>query len=170
MDATNTDGNDVEGGAFRESTIYYLQAPSLTWKERAKKLLLIGLPIVIAILIMGFFAYFLTRDFGHLYPGPAGDSTYNKYTDGSVEHAKDDTAKEEATSAPPRGPHLPTSSKSSAELPPRGPPISSVATSSGGESAGGSGGACAAYEKCYNLGLIGDCCPTGSGIFLSCCQ
>ena len=75
----NTSNYDVEehqksnnAAGFNEDSLRFLPAgkwSSLSRQEKNRKLLLLGVPIVIAIAIVGAAAYFLTRDFGDLYPG-----------------------------------------------------------------------------------------------------
>ncbi|KAL7560890.1 hypothetical protein ACA910_008173 [Epithemia clementina (nom. ined.)] len=61
----------THNNTFSEDNLRFLPAgwSSLSNEEKRRKMLLLGCPIVIAIAIIGGAAYFLTRDFGDLYPG-----------------------------------------------------------------------------------------------------
>ena len=127
---------------FDEKDMYYVK-DNTTREQKMRKLFLIAVPILAAILIIGGAALFLFKDFDNLYPGKGGG---NKEPMPSTKH------------------HITVSSTKAAPAP-------SPATSDS-ESAGGSGGAkdCSANEKCKELELIGNCCPTSEGIFLGCCN
>lgn len=58
---------------FDAAHTYYLPGDKkLSREERLRRILTIGLPIIIALLIMGGAALYLLKDFNRLYPGPGG--------------------------------------------------------------------------------------------------
>lgn len=131
----------VDDGAadrsFDVSETYYLKESQLTPAERRKKCIAMLLPILLAILIMGGAAFFLLKDFAHLYPTSTVDRNY----DASGEHR--------GVPVPP-APSIPA------------PPTT---TTSGSKEAD-----CKNNDKCHELGLVGQCCPTLVGDFLNCCH
>lgn len=147
-----------QGTGFQEGSVYYLKEKSLTPKEKFQKLVRVAVPLAIALLVLGGFAYFLTRGFDSLYPAPGEPSHVN------IPHFTPSTD----TAASPPGP---------SPLQPYGPPIPSpvstpVTSSSSASSSTGGGSSdsdCSAHPKCNDLGLTGSCCPTGEGVVLGCC-
>jgi len=131
-------------GGFDEGQTYYLRDSSgrrLSFRQALRKYSVVAVPIVAAALIVGGAAWFLLRDFNHLYPGSRGDSsTFTPPT--SRGHEPDDI-------------HV---SK---------PTFSTKSSVSGGSSSSSS---CSSHEKCANLGLKGYCCPTSQGDLLDCCN
>jgi hypothetical protein len=136
---------------FDANQTYYLRDES-RWTTR--RIMLVLIPILAAILIMGGISWFLFEDFGHLYPGRGGDyGSFGKGGGGS-----------EPTST--KGV---TTSKETQE---------ETTTSSSSKSAGAStsaknlpmddiGATCAVRPDC--AGLVGYCCPTKEGVMLNCC-
>jgi len=121
------------------------------WKERVKKCSLACVPLLAAVLIVGLAVFFLLRDFNHLYPGGGrggGEESRarNRNPNKDYEISNEDLE--------PPAPHSSSSSSSSANT---------KSSSSGGSSS------CASHSKCAEAGLLGDCCPTTSGVVLECC-
>jgi hypothetical protein len=143
-----------EGDAsFDTDNMYYVKADTLTPAQRWKKVMLLGVPIICALMIVGGAAAFLLRDFGILYPGPStgGSGKRTGTTVGARTHPVD------SSNVPAPAPHekylAPTIHKKKHAQPSTG---SDAAT------------ACSAHEACSPL--IGDCCPSEGGIFLDCCN
>lgn len=135
---------DAEAQPFNESDFLYLKEQKLTREEKFKKIILTTIPILVAFFIMGGIAYWLFKDFDHLYPGPSGKKYPSKYS-------------------PQVSPiHTPTA--------PAPAPKVSPSSSSTSSSSGGGNSACTANPDCKKLGLTGDCCPTSEGILLGCCS
>jgi len=136
---------------FDADHAYYLKDGSrapLTFKQRLRKYSLIAVPLLAAVLIIGGAAFFLLRNFNHLYPGSSGG--YGEETR-AKEKAKHDYST--GVTAPATSPAGPTAS------------ASSVSTGSGKGTA-----ACASNPKCAEAGLLGQCCPTAAGVMLECCK
>jgi hypothetical protein len=141
--------------SFQEAHTYYLKPSPLSRKEKLQKLLLLGVPILAAVIIIGGAASLLFKDFDNLYPGPGGSG--RPYP--SPSRGKDT---EPASSPMHNAPQ------------PGGDPKPPIMSGGGGGSNGGSSpssgsAACASNEKCAALDLIGNCCPTAQGIMLGCC-
>jgi hypothetical protein len=179
--ATTTAEEDPSESDFQEVDTYYLKPSPLSRSEKLKKLLVIGVPILAAVIIVGGAASLLFKDFDHLYPGPGG--SVRPYPSPSSNVVKD-----KGTDTEPSAPSYPV------VLPPRGPPLQPASSpknspQTGGDrrsplSSGGGGGrssssssssslsgsaACAGHKECSELDLIGDCCPTIQGVMLGCC-
>ena len=161
-------GEDMS--AYQEVDTYYLKPSPLNRSEKLKKLLLLGVPILAAVIIIGGAAFLLFKSFDHLYPGPGG--SVRPYP--SPSRAKDTEPSEPPYPVIPRGPLLhPASSPSN--TPPSGSdprsPMSGGETSGESSSVSSSSGsaACSGHKECSALDLIGDCCPTGQGVMLGCC-
>ena len=142
--------------SFDADNAYYLKNESGNNsgqpQQKCRKFLVAGLPILIAIAIIGGAVLYLLKDFSSLYPGRGGggsSSTHRAYS-AQVDVSSYKAAKGESseTSAGVRGPKV---------TPPN---------SEGGKVTGGDA-ACSAHEGCSKL--RGDCCPTADGIHLSCC-
>jgi hypothetical protein len=152
MSASNSYGSVEEGKVDRPFDVtetYYLKESNLSPGERRGKCLATLVPILAACLIMGGAAYFLAKDFGHLYPSHGGDP---RQYDPPGNYHGNPVSDSASVPAPPHP--KPTAPK---------PHSTATKTSSAGSS-------CADNEKCDKLGLKGQCCPTGSGDFLTCCN
>jgi hypothetical protein len=135
--------------AFDTDNMYYVKAESLTAAQRWRKIMLMGVPIIAALLIVGGAAIFLLRDFGNLYPGSSGDSGQRSGTSTSRVRARP----EDSGNAPvPQPVYVPPIHKKK------------PAHSTGIDDAA----ACSAHKACSPL--IGNCCPSQGGIFLECCN
>ena len=164
-------GEDLS--AYQEVDTYYLKPSPLNRSDKLKKLLLIGVPILAAVIIIGGAAFLLFKSFDHLYPGPGGSA--RQYP--SPSRAKDTEPSAPSYPVVPRGPPLhPASSPMNlppSESDPNDPryPMSGGGKSGESSSASSSSGsaACEGHKKCSALELIGDCCPTGQGVMLGCC-
>ena len=72
-DKDEEDGN----GNFNEDSLRYLPSgewSSLTTQQKIQKCLLLGCPILVALVIVGGAAYYLARNFGFLYPGEGNEN------------------------------------------------------------------------------------------------
>ena len=59
--------------SFDADNAYYLKGDvSLTPQQRIRKIVVVTVPILLALLIVGGAALFILRDFTHLYPGKSG--------------------------------------------------------------------------------------------------
>jgi hypothetical protein len=144
--------------SFDAENTYYLKDSDtrLTRQQRTRKILSTVVPILIAVLIMGGFAWYLLRDFNNLYPGRGGGSpepTVKTYT-----HAIGKKSLEDTTGAKP----YVISSRSDSSA-------ASDSSSKSEKHGTGSDSACAAHSACAKLGLLGLCCPTDKGVHLECC-
>jgi len=145
-----------EGTAADEYDIdntYYVKERTMSRKERINKFLLLLLPILLAVLLVGGFAFYVVSHVLERGGGRHGniDVTPQVSTKG--------TASRPANSRPGTYPTEP-------KLAPAPAPISTKEKSHA--SSGSS--ACASNSKCADLGLIGDCCPTKQGVTLGCCD
>jgi hypothetical protein len=140
---------------FDPDNTYYLKEESLTPAQRWRKIMLLGVPIIAALMIVGAAALFLLRDFGTLYPGPSGDGGKSRTgTTTTPIHVREDSGNAPAAPHGVYSPeHAPTIHKKNVVQP---------STGIGGATA------CSAHVGCS--GLIGDCCPSDGGIFLECCN
>lgn len=142
---------EPEGDAsFDTDNMYYVKPVILTPAQRWRKLLLLGVPIIAALLIIGSAAFFLLRDFGNLYPGSGGNSDKRTGTTVGVRTHPEHSGN---APAPAPAPHV-------KDLPKNKP-----AKHSTGKDAMA---ACSAHEACSPL--VGNCCPSEGGIFLECCN
>lgn len=136
---------------FDANQTYYLRDES-RWTTR--RIMLVLVPILAAILIMGGISWFLFEDFGHLYPGRGSDtgsfgqgggSCKPTSTQGVTSSTK---AQEETTTN--------TFSKTAgSSTTAKNPPMDDI------------GATCAVHPDC--AGLTGYCCPTKEGVMLNCC-
>ena len=140
--AVEADENAAVDRSFDAESAYYLKPEPvpLTPGQRTRKFLITALPIVVAVLIMGGFAWFLLRDFNNLYPGRGGGSGAD------------------ATTVYDRP--LPSSGKKS---------LDDSSSSSTAKHVDSSLAACSAHSACTKLELVGNCCPTDEGVVLGCC-
>lgn len=160
--------NEPEDATFDAENTYYLKDSGR--RLTLKKLMLIAVPILAAILIMGGAALFLYRDFNHLYPGAQGDAGSKVRSSSSSPHVSSSDAESSSSDGKKTPPlRISTHSNSSSasakskeaetdDFPP--------AKSGGGD---GSSAACWDHVKCAEKGLLGDCCPTAVGDMLFCC-
>jgi len=154
--------NDEEAGAtgnnFDESNLYYIKEKEMSKREKAMKMIKLVVPIIIAVLFLGGLAFMLVHNFGKLYPGPGpgGQKVPSRGSGGSVSHP---TSPSHDIAHDGGGGGI-----ASAPVPVPVPvPRRSVPTTKDG------GSSCAAYPKCTDRGLTGECCPTGGGVKLECC-
>lgn len=154
--SVNNAGGDVEAEShdFKETDLLYYREKELSKQEKLMKIVKIAVPLIIAVTLIGGFAWFLLGDFGHLYPGPAG-SQVPGHTPASL-----------PTSSAPKAP-APRSAPEEAPPPAPAPKYEVHAASTSSSSSGGS--SCTAHSKCSALGLTGQCCPTSAGTILECC-
>jgi hypothetical protein len=120
---------------------YYLGETTMTADQRRVKLINCLVPIVAAFLIVGGAAFFLLRDFSHLYPTSGGGGSETQQGFHSIPAVRTNVAPAK------RAQPLPTSSTSHFPL-----------------------ASCDDNAKCAELGLAGLCCPTVAGVTLLCCD
>lgn len=155
----NTGGGVEDIDEFKETDLLYYKEKELSKKEKIMKIVKIAVPVIVAIVLIGGFAWFLLTDFGHLYPGPAG-SHVSDHPPASVPTSAVHAVPAQTNVQPEKGlqpaaiPKYPASGSSS---------LSTTSTKSL------SGSTCAANSKCKALGLTGECCPTSAGTMLECC-
>lgn len=142
--------------SFDADNAYYLKDSSsntrLSPQQRFRKLIVVAVPIVLAIFIIGGAAFLILRT---VYPSGHGGETAHR-TGGRptiVHSVHDDDEVEPSVPAP--------------SSPKHGPP-SNTETTDAKKSSGDA--ACSAHPRCYSSGLIGDCCPSGDGVMLDCCN
>lgn len=144
----------AEGAAAAEQydldNTYYVKERTMSRKERCSKLLLVMLPIVLAVILVGGFAYYVIS---HVLERGAGGGKH-----GTIETAYPASPKG-SSSIPASRPGTYPASQS--------PPAPAPKTKSHSSSASSS---CSSNSKCADLGLIGDCCPTKQGVTLGCCD
>ncbi|KAL3757308.1 hypothetical protein ACHAWU_008469 [Discostella pseudostelligera] len=122
---------------FDEKNTYYLNETRCNWNRFFRAVV----PVVIALVIMGGFAYGMSHGFTHLYgPPKATDEGGNTKQDISWVPIGNDVEDSSTTS-------------------------DSDATNAAGSSA-----ECSMNSKCASLGLTGMCCPTKKGVLLECCM
>ena len=155
-----TTGGVVENvDDFKETDLLYYKEKELSKQEKVMKIVKIAVPIINAFVLIGGLAWFLLRDFGLLYPGPAGS------------HVSDHAPAAVPTSSVQRVP-APTVVQPGKGLQPTAIPkypASGSSSSSTTSMKSISGSTCAANSKCHALGLEGECCPTSAGTMLECC-
>jgi hypothetical protein len=151
-------GEDVDH--FKETDLLYYKEKQPSKQERIMKIVKIAVPMIIAVVLIGGLAWFLLRDFGQLYPGPAGT------------HTSDHAPASVPTSSVQRVP-VPTNVQPEKGLQPAAipkyPSSGSSSSSSTKSTKSSIGSTCAANSKCSALGLTGECCPTAAGTMLECC-
>jgi hypothetical protein len=145
--------------SFDANQTYYLK-PNTRWTRR--KIWATTVPILAACIVMGGIAYFLLRDFGHLYPGRGGDRS-PFYSNGGMSPVTEKEESESSVSKASNGvenfPSKRTGSRSSG----------TAGTSKHNEDTTLDAGAnCAVHPDCSKL--AGDCCPTSDGHMLVCCN
>jgi hypothetical protein len=140
--------NDEEHAAdqsFDAAHTYYL-TDNTRWTM--KKVLLIAVPILAAVMIVGGFAFFLLRDFSHLYPGRGGDKS--EY----YAHGGEKVVPSSSTTTGINSPITPASTAGDK-------------SKSGSSKNNDIGATCGVHPDCAHL--LGNCCPTSSGKMLDCC-
>jgi hypothetical protein len=132
----------------------------------ARKLLLIAAPILAAVLIMGGISFVLFHDFNRLYPGRGGDAYSNNRGGGgggsTTTHTNVATVEGPSPSPGSSSKHLPQSSSATSST------KKSSNTTDTVMSEEDIGRSCSVHPDCS--ALLGDCCPTGGGVFLACCE
>jgi hypothetical protein len=151
------DAEDPAENSFEEYNVDYVQQRKLTSKERFQKILAVGVPIVIALIIVGGFGWWSSKAVA-----PRHDYTKVSTQVPAPQHSiqlLDDEPKKSATS-------------STVVYPSPSPaPKKKTATSASKTASSSSGSAsCSANPKCKALDLTGECCPTGDGTNLGCCN
>jgi hypothetical protein len=144
--------------SFDANQTYYLK-PNTRWTRR--KIWATAVPILAACIVMGGIAYFLLRDFGHLYPGRGGDRS-PFYSNGGMSPS---TEKEDSQSSMSKEStvveHFPSKRTGS-----RSSGASTVKNHE--DTTLDAGASCAVHPDCSKL--AGDCCPTSDGHMLVCCN
>ena len=149
--SVSTDEEIPADKSFDESNLYYMKEEERTKKEKLFKAVKLGVPIIIAVVMIVGLAYLLFNNFGYFYPGRGGQVTPSK-------HSSSSTTTSSSSSSSSSG-----SGSSHYENIATSVPIPEKTTTS-------SGGTCEAHPKCADLGLTGECCPAASGIKLNCCS
>jgi hypothetical protein len=135
---------------FDSDKTYYLKDES---KWTPQKIVSMAIPLIGAVLIIGGAVTFLLRDFNHLYPGRGVSDSSEPITSRSTVRTRStpvSTKSQQQTMQVPASAQV-TKMKNGTL------PISTTSSTA----------SCLMYSEC--LGLIGECCPTDSGIFLACC-
>lgn len=139
--------------SFDANNAYYLQGNG---DCTPRKVFLVSVPLLGAALIVGGAVWYLLSDFNNLYPGRGGPS--NDYP----------------TKGVPRPVMIPTRTESTHEIsnvyPTKGVPrpVSIPTRTVSTHEIDDNNASCSAHLACSKL--LGECCPTGDGIFLSCCN
>lgn len=141
IEDSKVDGSDDVG--FDEESAYYLKSTDPA-SVRLRRVVRGSIPIMIAILIIGGAAYFLTKDFSFLYPGANG-ARHQEYP-ANIEVTSYNAARHHGEYDGIRGPR---------------PTLNSISSQSGEA-------ACSAHEGCSML--VGNCCPSDDGTNLDCCS
>jgi hypothetical protein len=147
VETSEQDATDADTlSSFQEFDMLYVKDRKLTTGERLRKCMSLVLPILVALLIVAFFASFSLRAVRPLSP----DDRVQKHSTSSDESAH---------RGPPIGkPAFATVSPKASEV---SPPVS---PSSPSKSSGSSSSSkCSANEACEELELTGHCCPTLAG-------
>ena len=153
--------NDEESGAttdsksFDESNLYFMKDEDLSKKEKGVKVFKLAVPIIIAVLLIGGLAFLMFHNFAHFYPGRGGNKHSHSMSSGATPWPNDDDGTSGASISAPWSKDDDSASGFSIPAP---------STSTSG------GSSCSANPKCVDLGLTGQCCPSGSGVQLSCCS
>jgi hypothetical protein len=141
-----------EGDAsFDTDNMYYVKPESLTPAQRWRKIMLLGVPMIAALMIVGGAAFFLLRDFGSLYPGPSGGGGGERT--GTTVGVRESPHASANVPAPSPYVHAPSTHKKNHAQP---------------STTSDAAAACFAHDACSPL--IGNCCPSEGGIFLDCCN
>ena len=140
VDSKDTEAASAVDSSFEEYNVDYLGAQTLSPNERFKKIVSASLPLVIAVLLMVGFG-FLSSSALH-YHNPQDYSSPI-----SVSSAEPNSSS--------------SSYSSSSKVVPSIPPKKANSSSSSAS--------CSENPACLELGLIGNCCPTDTGVTLGCC-
>lgn len=142
---------DQKGEGFDEKDMYYVKE-TLTREQKMRKLVLIAVPILAAVLIIGGAALFLLHDFDNLYPGKGGgkEPSYKSKSHTTINEKPD--------------------SSSTPAVPMPAPAPLKRSDFDSGEKGDNVASACVAHDKCKANGLTGECCPSLDGVFLGCCS
>lgn len=155
-------GADKDQSFDAENTYYLGQTTRWTFK----KMMLVAVPILGAILIVGGFALFLLKDFNHLYPGRGGEKS------GYYEHGGEHVVQSSRSSSR-------TSNSAERSIPMSSPRVDDADDDDERQTTNSkhlaipplnddAGANCAVHPDCK--GLIGLCCPTSAGAILDCCK
>lgn len=141
--------------SFDADQTYYLRSGSdLTFKQKLRKYAVAAVPILLAALIMGFFTFYLLRNFSHLYPARGGEPVIKREPSHTTTVTAEDYHGEDQNNAvkTPEIHHRPLTDDDEK-------PIRSKTEGSS---------SCSAHPNCSHL--IGDCCPSANGVMLDCCN
>jgi len=141
----NDEESQATGGNknFDESNLYYVKEDELTVREKVVKTFKLAVPIIIAILLIGGLSFMLFHNFEYFYPGRGGHQVSPKVSKSSSVSSTKTTQRSYHDDDVP-------------SVPIPAPKFF--------------GSSCAANPECADLGLIGECCPTGGGNKLECCS
>jgi len=167
---TTTDEEDATGDSFDPDQERYIRdtSPPLTFGRFAA----LAIPILGAVLIVGGATLLILKS--HMYPGRGGDRTSYGSRSSSISNRSPLTPRISDTSSVrvPGPPHRGNYDHGSGTPPGSNqrPPLSPPTEKEGGDDGGDEAGSCSSHPACADLGLLGDCCPTSGGIFLTCCN
>lgn len=154
-------GSEDPDLSFEEYDVNYIRVKELSAKERWTKRIKTAVPIIVALIIIGGFGWFTSQ------------AIKPPQTHGAIEVDYKDPAQipedgDSTTSYEPLSP-LPSPTPRAKD---EGRYSGTTSTQSNikSKSSGGSGPTCSANSKCDKLGLVGQCCPTGEGVTLGCCD
>ena len=128
---------------------YYVQEREMSRKERMTKFMLLTLPILMALLLVGGFAFYVIS---HVLERGGGQHGNIQVTSPSGPAGKSVSGRQGS-----RPGTYPT------EHQPAPAPKARSHTSSNPAD-------CSENAKCADLGLVGECCPTKAGVTLGCCD
>mmetsp|Transcript_4268 Transcript_4268/g.6253 ORF Transcript_4268/g.6253 Transcript_4268/m.6253 type:complete len:160 (-) Transcript_4268:139-618(-) len=130
-------------GSYDIDNLRFVPNDNMSPEEKRNKCITITFCLSVFALLIGAIGYMLFSDFGHLYPG-------------SSTHAEKDypTIVKRITSPPAP---VPSSVEEDDEY--ENIPVKEESSAS-----------CSVHQKCTDLGLTNDCCPTSKGIMLGCCD
>lgn len=137
--------NDEEAAGtktFDETDLYYMKEGERTRKEKIMTAIKLGVPIMIASILIVGLGYLLLHNFGYFYPGQGGTSSKR-------------SSVTTISSTPATTTHSSHYDNIATKVP--------ITTTTFGASS------CAANPKCADRGLTGECCPSPDGTKLDCC-
>jgi len=165
---TTTDEEDATGDSFDPDQERYIRnntSSPLSFRRFA----LIVTPLLGAVLIVGGAALLLLKNFSHLYPGRGGVRTSYATSSSSSNRPPLTPPGSSHTSSIP-GPLHRGSYEHDGIAPPDGgdqrPPLTPRTKNDDDDD--DDGRSCSSHPACGVL--LGDCCPTAGGVYLSCCN
>jgi len=162
----NDESNNFLDKSFDESNLYYYNGSKPTRRESAARAFRLGVPILVAAMLVGGLALWLFRNIGYLYPtqDPSGGGSHHHHNNAGGSMKKMPPSSYPSSSSNTDDDRAVASFKDSV------PPINPEEVPTKNATANFSSSSCAAYPKCAKLELTGECCPTKSGVKLNCCS